>query len=237
MTRMIITEKAEILRDDAVTTQLASGITSCLADADRPAHYDRIAWGYDLLISSALYYRPAWGAWPSCHAEAARMALADCPSGPILDAGCGSLLFTADVYRAVGRTDMICLDRSLGMLRRAQRRMPAGQFWHGSALELPFRDGVFGTTLCWGTVHVLGTPSGLLAELRRVTRPGGQVAISTLVRSKRAAGEFMLKMLHRRKELARPETEEEVCASFQRHMHMHATRRVGDFLFLTGRVD
>lgn len=114
-------------------------IASCLADADRPAHYDRNALGYDLLISSAVYHRPAWGAWPSCHAEAARMALADCPSGPILDAGCGSLLFTADVYRTVGRTEMICLDRSLGMLRRGQRRMPAGQFWHGGALALPFR--------------------------------------------------------------------------------------------------
>lgn len=214
--------------------RIAPGLWSSLPPDQQTAPYDRHAAGYDMLIGSPLYHRPAWGAWPSCHAAAARDALADAQAGPILDCGCGSLLFTADTYRTLSAGRTTFLDRSLAMLRRGQRRLPDGHFLQGSALDLPFREGTFSQVLCWGTLHVLGTPSGLIAELRRVAMPGGRVALSTLVRGDRWLGEYMLGMLHRKGELAAPETEAAVTDAFTGHFEFASSRRIGNLLFLTG---
>jgi hypothetical protein len=56
--------------------------------------YDMGAWLYDFIVGSRPYHHLAWGMAPSRHAEFAEHALGVTGAGPILDAGCGSLLFT-----------------------------------------------------------------------------------------------------------------------------------------------
>ncbi len=68
-------------------------------------------------------------------------------------------------------------DLSLGMLAVGKRRQPDLSFVAGDALALPFADGAFdAVTISFGLRNVEHTGDAL-AELRRVTRPGGRLVI------------------------------------------------------------
>ncbi len=72
------------------------------------------------------------------------------------------------------------LDASEPMLGIAARRLDghAGRFALGiaDAHDLPFPDATFDAAFCSGTLHHLSRPGRGVAELVRVTRPGGRVA-------------------------------------------------------------
>src|SRR4051794_17000655 len=74
-------------------------ILSALAPGEEGAAYDRHAAVYDRVIGNPLYNRVVWSCPTSEYAEFAREALA-AGDGPFLDAGCGTLVFTGDVYAA-----------------------------------------------------------------------------------------------------------------------------------------
>lgn len=63
-----------------------------------------------------------WGTSPLDYVAFAREAMVAPPAGRMLDAGCGSLLFTAQVYLASER-QVIAFDQSLEMLKRARARL------------------------------------------------------------------------------------------------------------------
>lgn len=58
---------------------------------------------------------------------------------------------------------------------------PEGRFTfvEGDAQNLPFPDGIFDLTQAHNTIFRVPKPSVMLAEMARVTRPGGLVAVST----------------------------------------------------------
>jgi ubiquinone/menaquinone biosynthesis C-methylase UbiE len=191
---------------------------------------------YDAVIGRSLYNRLVWGTWSSRYAQAARRALALADAAPLLDCGCGTLCFTANAYRQAPLERLVLLDRSVGMLRRGRRRLPQGRFLQGDALDPPFVDQVFGTTMAWGMVHLFGSASPLLDQLRRVTRSGGQVFITVLVRSRRLPANRMLQSLHARGESAAPETATTVRDAFASHFDLVDSQQWGAMLFLHGRV-
>ncbi|MFE9393360.1 demethylmenaquinone methyltransferase [Streptomyces sp. NPDC006784] len=68
-------------------------------------------------------------------------------------------------------------DFSLGMLREGKRRHPWMPFTAGDATRLPFADAVFdAVTISFGLRNVSAVDTAL-AELLRVTKPGGRVLI------------------------------------------------------------
>lgn len=82
-------------------------------------------------------------------------------SGPFLDAG----------------ARVVACDFSLGMLAVGRRGRAGLQFVAGDAVHLPFADGAFdAVTISFGLRNVAGVDAAL-AELRRVTRPGGRLVI------------------------------------------------------------
>ena len=102
------------------------------------------------------------------------------PVGPgdrVLDLAAG----TGTSARAIAGAGATCVayDFSLGMLRVGVRR-PGGEplsFVAGDALRLPFHDGAFdAVTISFGLRNVASTAAAL-AEMRRVTRPGGRLVI------------------------------------------------------------
>ena len=87
---------------------MALGPSPAFSAPERVRAYDLGAWFYDLVVGSRLYHRTVWGMPPDQHLAFARRALdlssnePDESDGPILDAGCGSLLFTASTSGLVG---------------------------------------------------------------------------------------------------------------------------------------
>jgi SAM-dependent methyltransferase len=177
------------------------GILSALPPGDEGAPYDRRAVVYDRLIGSPLYNRLAWGTHPSQYASFATEALA-AGDGPYLDAGCGTLVFTAAAYRRATRP-LVLVDRSLGMLRRGAERLGGAPatLVQADIHDLPFERGHFTTIGCFAMLHVLSDPWAALAGLRERLPSGGRLFASMLVADGSAA---YLKALHRAGEVGPP---------------------------------
>ena len=108
------------------------------------------------------------------------------PGDRVLDLAAGT--GTSSVALAASGADVAACDFSLGMLQAGHARQlqhdplqakTRGRvaFAAGDALRLPFRDGAFdAVTISFGLRNVHGTRDAL-AEMRRVTRPGGRLVV------------------------------------------------------------
>jgi 2-polyprenyl-6-hydroxyphenyl methylase/3-demethylubiquinone-9 3-methyltransferase len=105
--------------------------------------------------------------------EALRGCLGPVKGLRVLDLGCGKGRFAAPLANA-GAT-VIGLDRSSAMLAAAPARGVARV--HGSASRLPFVDASFGAMIAVEVFEHLTAIDSVLAEVRRILRPGGTVAI------------------------------------------------------------
>jgi ubiquinone/menaquinone biosynthesis C-methylase UbiE len=98
----------------------------------------------------------------------------------ILDVGCGTGIFTLDLLEANAR--VTGLELSLPMLRRAGRKA-AGLPFHmvqGDMGTLPFISNSFDKTISVTAIEFVADGRGAIAELFRVTRPGGLVVVASL---------------------------------------------------------
>src|SRR5215470_62537 len=102
------------------------------------------------------------------------------PGDRVLDACCG----TGDLAIAARAraADVVGLDFSERMLERARGKGPGIEWVRGDMLDLPFDDGSFdAVTVGFGVRNVDDLEAGL-AELHRVLRPGGRLAILEITR-------------------------------------------------------
>jgi hypothetical protein len=67
------------------------------------AQYDSIGGIYDFVGGLSIYHRLAWGVSTSAYQEFVDQARLTCNGGHMLDAGCGSMLFSARAHRQPGR--------------------------------------------------------------------------------------------------------------------------------------
>ena len=137
--------------------------------ADVAAMFDRVAARYDLANDVlSLGQDRAW------RRQVVR-AVAPQPGQRILDLAAGTGT-SSEPFDRVGAT-VVATDLSLGMLQVGHRRRPRLSFVAGDALRLPYADGVFdAVTISFGLRNVEDPPA-VLAELRRVTRPGGVLVV------------------------------------------------------------
>ncbi len=97
------------------------------------------------------------------------------PGEWVLDLAAGTATSSLP-YLAAGARVVPC-DFSLGMLREGKKRHPHLPLTAGDATRLPFRDDAFdAVTISFGLRNVHDTAAAL-AELRRVTRPGGRIVV------------------------------------------------------------
>jgi demethylmenaquinone methyltransferase/2-methoxy-6-polyprenyl-1,4-benzoquinol methylase len=97
------------------------------------------------------------------------------PGERVLDLAAGTGTSTVP-FADAGALAVPC-DFSLGMLRVGRSRVPTLPFVAGDALRLPFADEAFdAVTISFGLRNVHDPDAGL-AELLRVTRPGGRLVV------------------------------------------------------------
>ena len=107
--------------------------------------------------------------------RAVTRAIAAQPGERVLDLAAGTGTSTVPFAEA-GALAVAC-DFSLGMLQVGRRRLPTLPFVAGDALRLPFADATFdAVTISFGLRNVHDPDAGL-AELLRVTRPGGRLVV------------------------------------------------------------
>ncbi len=111
------------------------------------------------------------------------------PGSRVLDAGCGAGSFLPLLAAGTGprgRVSAIDLapEQAAAARRRARESAPPCpvEVACGSVLRLPYADAVFDVVWCANTVQYLSDAElpQVLAEMRRVTRPGGTVAIKDI---------------------------------------------------------
>jgi demethylmenaquinone methyltransferase / 2-methoxy-6-polyprenyl-1,4-benzoquinol methylase len=148
--------------------------------ADVSAMFDQIAERYDLLNDVlSLGQDRLWR-------RSVAAVVAARPGERVLDLAAGTGT-SSRTFTTAGAYCVAC-DFSLGMLqvgarKAASRRRPDGpapgpvRFAAGDALALPFRDRAFdAVTISFGLRNV-ADPDAALAEMLRVTRPGGRLVI------------------------------------------------------------
>lgn len=206
-------ELTEVLAPNRVAHLVEDGIYSVLPDASRAHHYDRRATVYDLVVSTRWYNSIMWGSSPREYVAFARQALTSSQDGTLLDAGCGSMLFTSEIYLETGR-QIIAFDQSLAMLRRARRRLVrvAGRVPEHIVLlqadlgDLPFRASSFRTILCLNVLHQFAEATALLHNMERLLVDGAELFLTSLILNNRFVGDRYLHALYRIREFVHPRT-------------------------------
>ena len=95
----------------------------------------------------------------------------------VLDAGCGTGRFGSELAES-GLARVWGVDPSPEMLAVARAKTRRATFKQARVEALPFKDGWFDAAVAWLVVHLIDRPTAF-AELRRVLRPGGRLAVVT----------------------------------------------------------
>lgn len=98
----------------------------------------------------------------------------------ILDAGCGTGVFTFDML--VAGAQILGLEPSLPMLLRAGSKLQGYPFYmvRGDMRMLPFHDNSFDKAVSVTAIEFIDNARGAIRELFRVTKPGGYIVVATL---------------------------------------------------------
>jgi SAM-dependent methyltransferase len=125
---------------------------------------------------AATAYDAFMGRWARQLSGALADAAGIAPGMRVLDVGCGTGALTAELVRRVGAGEVSAVDPSPSFVSAMRERFPDVDVREASAERLPFEGGRFDAALAQLVVHFMADPVAGLAEMCRVTRPGGVVA-------------------------------------------------------------
>ena len=123
-------------------------------------------------------------------ADSAAYLLAHLSAGmDLLDVGCGPASITADLAERVASGRVVALDAASDALQAARATLSERglseqvEVTCGDVMALPFEDASFDVVHAHQVLQHLADPVSALAEMRRLTRPGGMVAVRDAVYS------------------------------------------------------
>ena len=189
--------------------EVQKDIYTIFKEEDRASDYDDKVKGYDALIGNKIYNKLIWRNDPSNYLNFCKEALDTSENGMILDAGCGSLVFTAQAYADSTNKQIVLLDRSLGMLEAGRQRLIelCGEvpkhiiLLQGNVFDLPFKEHTFDVVMSQGLLHMFEDKKTFLSELEQVLKPEGNLYFTSLV-SNNFVSKLYLSLLKKAGEVA-----------------------------------
>jgi len=158
-----------------------------MSDTDRGQVTATAAEVYDGFFVPALF-----GQWTDTVLDEAGVAHDE----RVLDVGCGTGVLACAAHRRVGPGGHVAaVDPNDGMLAVARRAEPGVDWRRGVAEDLPFTDGSFDRTVSQFALMFFTEPAAALAEIARVTRRDGSVALAVWDRFELNAGYARLAVL------------------------------------------
>ncbi len=127
------------------------------------------------------WFHTPWGQYVQAYESSLLMELLAPQAGEhILDAGCGTGIFTRDILAPGPRVTGI--DLSLPMLQVAAHKLQHLSFTchRADMCALPFADASFDKACSMTAIEFIAEAERAIAELQRVTRPGGTIVVTTL---------------------------------------------------------
>ncbi|HEY6635743.1 MAG TPA: class I SAM-dependent methyltransferase [Acidimicrobiia bacterium] len=94
----------------------------------------------------------------------------------VIEVGCGPGALTSVLVDRLGAGAVTAVDPSPPFVAAARERFPGVTVQESTAESLPFDEDVFDLSLAQLVVHHMSDPIAGIAEMARVTRPGGTVA-------------------------------------------------------------
>lgn len=128
--------------------------------------------------SDAAAYERSMGRWSTGLAEVFLDACALPPGARVLDAGCGTGALSAALIARDPRLRIEGVDLGESFVAAARRRVPRARFDRGDVTALAAGDGSFDAALSLLVLQFVPDRAAAARELRRVTRPGGSVAVA-----------------------------------------------------------
>lgn len=122
------------------------------------------------------FFVPAlFGDWPPRVLDATGVQAGDA----VLDVACGTGVLAREASRIVGPGgSVVGIDVNEGMLDVARQKAPAVDWRLGPAESLPFPDAAFDRVVSQFGLMFFDDPTRAIAEMDRVLRPGGAIAVA-----------------------------------------------------------
>lgn len=233
----------EIISENIKLNLVEPGIYSVYPKGDSPGAYDSmgVSTVYDVVACNRFYNWLMWGYSIKEYATLCEDSLALSSKGWVLDLACGSLAFTSEIYANTRNRPIVFLDQSLKLLRKGKSRLEKRKghipenifFLHGDALQLPFKGNSFQTAISLNLLHCIDDMKTALKEMKRVLTDGGNLAITTLVRSHRWSNLYLNMLAGSGALIAR--NPEELLSAFD-DMGMQVTHKIkGNLAFIQYR--
>ena len=120
------------------------------------------------------------------------------PDARVLDAACGTGLFACALAPRVARVD--ACDYAPAMAKRTRAKAARRGFVNVACsvedvTALSFPDATFDAAVAANVLHLLERPDVALAELARVTKPGGLLILPTYVNASHAEAQRFVKLI------------------------------------------
>jgi len=183
-----------------------------------------------------------WGLDADKAAQWLNDALAPIPgdfAGKLLEVPVGTGVLTMPLYKSLTEADITCLDYSVDMMARAEKRaaaMAVGnvRFQQGDVGALPYKDGSFDIVLSLNGFHAFPDKEAAYRETYRVLKPGGVFCGCFYIAGEFARTDFFVKKMYVPKGFFTPpfETKEGLESRLNglyRETKVHAVRAEGIF--------
>ncbi|MBQ1410780.1 MAG: class I SAM-dependent methyltransferase [Oscillospiraceae bacterium] len=150
--------------------------------------WNRIAGFYDFF--EALYNKQVYANTGKVAAEFIRK------TDNVLECACGTGAIS--VWIAGACNTLVATDYAENMLRKAKKKcdgFPNLRFEQADIMKLNYQDQAFDKVVAGNVIHLLKEPQKALAELERVTKPGGQMIIPTYINMTKKSNRATIKLL------------------------------------------